>query len=316
VLEEADFELPKVVLTALEILHIGLRLVNFTCERINRIAEDSTTNADRFRKHCGVDHFVAAQMFEDLQITEIEEARLDENKISIKCYLIAMHFVKVYDVEGRREPIFDLSPKTMREWVWHCVEKIQNLKHEKIVWPDDCLADDVWIASVDTTDCPIEEKMHPTLSQDSQLFSFKLNGAGLRHECAIDLFSSRIIWMNGPFLPGVYNDNTIFAEKGLKEKLAAIGKKVLGDKMCNGHPEECSTFNALDTKPVKIMKARIQMRHEQFNNVVKSFNVMKHAFRHKPNKIEKHKMCFEAATVMCCYRMEHGEPLFDLLAGL
>jgi len=162
-------------------------------------------------------------MFEDLQITEIEEARLDENKISIKYYLIAMHFVKVYDVEGRREPIFDLSPKTMREWVWYYVEKIQNLKHEKIVWPDDYLADDVWIASVDTTDCPIEEKIHPTLSQDSQLFSFKLNGAGLRYEYAIDLFSSRIIWMNGPFLPGVYNDNTIFAEKGLKEKLAAIG---------------------------------------------------------------------------------------------
>jgi len=63
-------------------------------------------------------------MFEDLQITEIEEARLDENKISIKCYLIAMHFLKVYEVEGRREPIFDLSPKTMREWVWHYVQKI------------------------------------------------------------------------------------------------------------------------------------------------------------------------------------------------
>jgi len=128
--EETDVELPKVILTAIEILHIGLHLVNFTYERINRIAEDSTTNVGCFRKHHGVDHFVAAQMFEDLQTTEIEEARLDENKISIKCYLIAMCFVKVYDVEGRREPIFDLSHKTMREWVWHCAQKIQNLKHE------------------------------------------------------------------------------------------------------------------------------------------------------------------------------------------
>jgi len=63
VFEEADFELPKVILTALEILHIGLRLVNFTYECINRIAEDSTTNVGRFLKHYGVDHFVAAQMF-------------------------------------------------------------------------------------------------------------------------------------------------------------------------------------------------------------------------------------------------------------
>ena len=85
--------------------------------------------------------------------------------------------------------------------------------------------------------------------------------------------------------------------------------------MHNGHPEECSTFNALDTKPVKMMKAQIQMCHKQFNNMVKSFNVMKHEFRHKPNKIEMHKVCFQAVTAIYFHRMEHGEPLFDLLAG-
>ena len=86
--EEAEFELPTVVLTAMEILHVGLRLVNFSYARINRIAEDSRTNVVRFTKHYGVDHFVAAQMFEDLQVTDIEEARLDETKTSIKYYSI------------------------------------------------------------------------------------------------------------------------------------------------------------------------------------------------------------------------------------
>jgi hypothetical protein len=35
-------------------------------------------------------------------------------------------------------------------------------------------------------------------------------------------------------------------------------------------------------------------------------------FRHK----EKFKEYFEAAVVVCQYRMENGEPLFDILAGL
>ena len=78
--EEADFEIPKVVLTATEILHFGLRLVNFTYERINRIEEGSRTNIVRFTKQYGVDNFVASQMFEDLQITDIEEEDLTRTR--------------------------------------------------------------------------------------------------------------------------------------------------------------------------------------------------------------------------------------------
>ena len=122
--------------------------------------------------------------------------------------------------------------------------------------------------------------------------------------------------MNGPFLPGVYNDNQIFDLKGLREKLASVGKMALADKICNGHPNECSTFNAVDNKAVKIFKSRTQMRHEQFNGMVKEYAVTWKPFRSTTNKIEKHKSCFEAVTVICQYKLEHGEPLFDLLAGL
>ena len=122
--------------------------------------------------------------------------------------------------------------------------------------------------------------------------------------------------MNGPFLPGVLNDNQIFADHGLKDKLKSVGKKALGDKIYNGHPEQCSTFNAVDSPAVSTFKGRVQMRHEQFNGMVKEFKVTSSPFRHKPDKIEKHKICFEAVTVLCQYRLEHGEPLFDLYAGL
>jgi hypothetical protein len=58
------------------------------------------------------------------------------------------------------------------------------------------------------------------------------------------------------------------------------------------------------------------MRHEQFNGMVKEFKCMSEAFRHKPEKLTKHQHCFKAVAVICQYRLEHGESLFDLLAGL
>lgn len=309
---EDDLQPPQVLLTPQEVLQAGLKLVRFTEGRIGRAG--ATTNSTRFKRHYGCNQIVAAQLFEDLQITSIDEARLDDGKISITYFLQALNFLKVYETEDRREGLFDLSPKTMRDWQWYYVKKIQALKGEKIVFPED-FGSDIWILSVDCSDCPIEEIAHHTLSQDSELWSFKLNGPGLRYELGIDLFRSSLIWMNGPFKPRSLNDNTIFAEFGLKEKLAALGKKGLGDKIYNGHPDECSTFNSVDTSAVRTFKARVQMRHEQFNGMMKEFKVTSTKFRHKPDKIEKHTSCYEAVAVICQYRLEHGEPLFDLMAG-
>ena len=99
----------------------------------------------------------------------------------------------------------------------------------------------------------------------------------------------------------------------MRDKLAAIKKKGAGDKAYNGSPNECVTFNAHDHLVVKAFKSRIQMRHEQFNGMLKEYSSLDDRFRHG---MEQFKVCFEAACVICQYRMEDGEPLFDLLAGI
>ena len=306
---------PISIKTPSEILKIGLKLVCFSEGRTHRAGIQS--NIARFKKHCGCNPSVAARMFEDLQATDLPAARLGKNKVSCFCFSQSLNFLHVCETEERREPIFDRSPKTLRKWLWYYVKKLAALKQLKIKWPDDFPHDDEWVISVDCTDCPIEEiTTHPTLSQDSELYSFKLNGAGFRCEYGIDRFYSNVLWVNGPFLPGKYNDNQIFADFGLKERLSSCGKKALADKIYNGHPNECSTFNAVDNSVIRTFKARTQMSHEQFNGMVKEFGCCKKPFRHKPDKMQKHKWCFEAVTVICQYRLEHGEPLFDLLAGL
>lgn len=248
-----DFEPPKVILTADEVRVAGLHLVNFTEERIGRAKRE--TNTQQFIDHYGCNPIVCVTIFEDLQTTDDVDARLDDNKIRIDGLLMTLYFLKVYPTEKRREATFDLSPKTMRDWVWYYLRKIQALKKEKVAWPSDFPADDIWIISVDCTDCPIEEPKDPELTKNTIWFSFKLNGAGLRYELGIDLFESRLIWMNGPFPPGEDNDKGIFVKKGLKDKLEAVGKKALADKTHNGYPDQCSTCNSLDSKEAKKFKS-------------------------------------------------------------
>ena len=72
-------------------------------------------------------------------------------------------------------------------------------------------------------------------------------------------------------------------------------------------------FNAHDHPAVKEFKSRVQMRHEQFNGMLKEYCALFDQFRHQQ---EQFKVCFEAIAVLCQYRMENGEPLFDLLAGI
>ena len=67
-------------------------------------------------------------------------------------------------------------------------------------------------------------------------------------------------------------------EHGLRDNLKKIGKKALGEKIYNGHPNEISTFNAFDCDAVTRFKARAQMRHEKCNRKMKEFWLMQVKF--------------------------------------
>ena len=167
--------------------------------------------------------------------------------------------------------------------------------------------------TVDGTSSIINEPTHPEFSQDEKAFSKKKNHAGYTYELGISLFKPKLIWMNGAFKSGA-NDKTNFVQEGLKEKLRLVGKKALGDKIYNGHNNEVSTFNAFDSDRIKSLKSRAQMRHEKFNGMVKEYESVSVQYRHRVK--EKFEACFEAVCVICQYRMDHGEPLYELLAGI
>ena len=150
--------------------------------------------------------------------------------------------------------------------------------------------------------------MEPRKIPSTEWYSHKHNGPGLSYELAISIYSSNLVWINGPFWAGKSDLEIFRIENGLKDKIPA-GKKLIGDSGYKGEPEIISISNNLDNNAVKEFKRRARAHHETFNGRIKKFKILREKFRHK---LEDHKTFFEAACVIMQYEMENGCPLFDL----
>jgi hypothetical protein len=299
------------VRTAANLLDIGLLVVGFSQERLakNKIER----RQEWFNSFYGCSPLVVEHIWRDLQTTLILAARIGtpgDRKISIYDFFHALAFLKSYEPENKREGLTNLSAKTLRDRCWYYCRKLQALKELKIVWPENLPADTIWVMTVDGTHFMVNEPIHPVWSQDVKHFSHKKGRAGWVYELGISLFSSNLIWMNGPHKAGK-NDKSIFGMPGgLKEVLRAEGVKAIGDKFFNGHEDEVSTFNAQDTAEVKKFKSRALRRHEVFNGMLKHFQVLDGRFRHQG--ADKFATCLEAVAVVCQYRLELEAPLYSI----
>ena len=296
-----------VVFAPSEFMDVGLRLVNYTTRRIKRAK--TKRNIERFIGHFGASPATVAKIWEDLQTTSIDEARVPPSMLNMDHYLMALHHLKRYPTDLEREAIFDVDGMRGRQRVWYYVGKIRQLKKEKIVWPADNFGSDLWVISVDGVHFWIEEPQHPEWSQDREYYSHKYNKAGLCYELGISLSESKLVWMNGKFKAG-RSDNSIFQKEGLMQKLVSIGKRAIGDGNYVGNPKVISTPNNHDSTPVKLFKSRALKRHEKFNGMIKHFDCLIGRFRHSAARFED---CVEAVCVICQYKLEMGRPLFDIL---
>lgn len=301
------------ILSPDEVLSKGLLNLGWNDNQLKRKLH--AMNVDMYRVMYGVDPCVTAQLIEDLQTTTIDKARIEN--IDIDKLHWALHFLYRYPTEKERQHTWKKSPNTIRLHCWYYVDRIRNLKHMKIAWPK-FKSSDVWAMTVDGTHLVTLEPGDSDVPKDPSYFSFKHHSAGFNYEVGVHLFESKCIWLSGPHKAGAYNDAKIFKEKGLKAKLKSTGKKAIGDEGYRGFPNEMSTANGMDSKEVSEFKVRARQRHETYNSKLKVFQVLSDRFRCKNNPndtftvAEKLQMCFEAVNVLVQYKMEMGEPLFDI----
>ena len=125
--------------------------------------------------------------------------------------------------------------------------------------------------SVDGTDFRVQQ-FQPF---DTDWNSHKFEGPGLWYEVCVAIQTGYIVWLNGPFKAGAFNDITIFRQ-GLKSMLKN-GERVEADKGYLGEAGLIDVPNdMLGIDPdQKRRKAIVRYRHETCNKRFKQWNCLK-----------------------------------------
>ena len=236
------------VLTVDEMLVEGLKLAGFD-EAIQ--ARQPKSNLGDFTDRYGSSPTVLSIMWVDLQTSTHPDAWVPTDKHKLEYFLVANHFLKQYPTESEKKAAYQtlsLRRQTIRDWIWYFVERINGLRHEKIVWPEDHTAgDDIWVCTVDGTMFASHERAGEIAVKDPANYSHKHHSAGFNAEVAVSVKESHCIWINGPGPAGVDLDLVLFRKPGgLREKLLAIGKKGIADGGYAGERLVLSTPNGHD----------------------------------------------------------------------
>ena len=296
------------------VLSLGLKFVGYSKPQQQRVQNE--TRIERFRKHYGSSPTDIADMWKDLCTNEeipvdCQLREKEKSEKGFKRFLAAHFFLWTYPKNATMgSQRFGKCEKFMKgKDLWKWVGKIAALKAIKIKWPDrfDDPDSEIFIITVDGTDCRIWEPKHPTLSVDKSYYSHKFESAALRYELAISVQGSKLVWMNGPFRAGTADKN-IFANHGLKDKIPE-GKRGIADGGYSGHPGQLALPNSKDGVRLKNFKSRARLRHETFNGRIKKFNILTEVFRHG---IEKHQYAFQAVCVIAQYQMDIGSQLYSV----
>ena len=176
----------------------------------------------------------------------------------------------------------------------------------QIVWKNrytndrlnDCLV------SVDGTDFQI-----PFQSRKFRSHKFKF-GSGLRYEVALCILTGWLVWINGPYEPGIWNDISIF--RNALRSLLGTGERVEADDGYRGDSPvfvRCPSSIGEHDPTRESMQALVRRRHETVNKRFKQWKILKDVFR---GDITRHGLAFRVVSIVTQLAIENGEPLFSV----
>jgi hypothetical protein len=122
-----------IIYTPDDLLSIGLSMVGIDVARQER--QKRETNVDDYTANFGVVPLVHAQIWEDLQPREINNALIETtipNCIRIELFLLAFYFLKSYSTEKQLKGLTKKTEKTGSKWLWFILGRIQALKDTKV----------------------------------------------------------------------------------------------------------------------------------------------------------------------------------------
>jgi DDE superfamily endonuclease len=305
-----------VLLSPTDVRNKGLKCLN-SSSAAARQTTSAAANTE-FHKHFGSSPLDLADMWYDLNTTDIPGAQLEEKDKSengFKMFMAAHHFLWTYpknaELLASRFGICERYSRGDPLWMW--IKKIAALQAKKILWDNSLTKQpNNFLISVDGIDFRMWERKHPTLPVNTKDCSKKFNHGAVKYELACSIFHAKCVWINGPFRGGKH-DMTVFREDGLKAKMLATapGKIAIADRgYATSRPDEVAilaTPNETDPEALGNFKRRVRCRHETFNGRIKFFKCLSDTFRHG---LDKHKFALEAVCVTVQYQMDNGSEIF------
>ena len=157
--------------------------------------------------------------------------------------------------------------------------------------------------SVDGVDFPI-----PYSGRRFYTHKWKFLSA-LRYEVAVCILTGAIVWINGPYEPGIYNDIMIFRDALLHELEA--GERVEADDGYIGEaPQHVKCPKSIGSKPIsEAMSSMVRRRHETVNKQFKQWQILKAPFR---GDIRDHGSIFRCVSIVTQLCIDNGYPLFSV----
>jgi hypothetical protein len=217
-------------LGAADVLQRGFEVCQGLPQRNFDRQEPRKNDIKLFKKHYGSDPAVLAWMWHDMCDTILLETGTtiisdskDKTEKGFKSFLIATHFIWAYPKNGEMlASRFGVGLRQVQaENLWRWVRMIAALKEKKFVWPEEIYNDpngQIYIVSVDGVDFKVWEMKHPTMTIDKGGYSHKFNYCALKYEIAMDIFTSKVVWILGWRKAGVH-DKAVFTVMGLKAKI-------------------------------------------------------------------------------------------------
>ena len=158
------------------------------------------------------------------------------------------------------------------------------------------------LITVDGTDFWIQE---PT-EFDPKWYNHKINGPAVSYEVAMCVKTGEIVWINGPFAAGRWDDRGI-ARLCLNEMLDDGEKYIADGGYFDGYQwaETPDGTHSLEQRMYALSRAR----HETVNGRFKNWRCLKQQYRHS---LEKHGPLFRSVAAIVQIGIMHGESLFSV----
>ena len=293
------------LMTPEELMVKGLALIGIKSKWNRKM----TRRIEQFKTHFGSSPTVYAAIWFDLCESKLAEHEKSEN--GFKSFMVAIYFLWIYprNLETGAAPFKGTEKLMQGRNLWAWIEKIQSLKNDVIKFPESSFDPraEIFIGTVDCTDCKIREVNHPLYPVDRKYYSYKHGKSGARCEVAISIFHNQVVWINGPF-PGGKSEITIFRDEGLKDMIPH-GKLLVADRGMRGEPKIISAPDLEKPKTLRNFEARARCRQETFNGRIKNFRCLRDVFEHG---WDRHKIVFEAVSVIVQHQMNNGAPLYGV----